>query len=368
LPLRREASAIKIAARARSIADSVRLLKLTKLAEKCVVVPMGDIGLPARLLALRQGSPLSYAPVGDSTAPGQVSLREVAHLYRAHELNLRTRVFGVIGNPIGHSLSPLLHNTGFISKGINAVYLPFLVQDLRDFLKAISEFGVRGFSVTLPHKTAILKHLQECDPLAADIGAVNTVIVRRDGSLYGCNTDYVGVLRSIENKLRLAGSRVLILGAGGSARAAAFALAHATAQVCICARKEHAARQLANAVKGEVIPRPAVRSQFFDAIVNATPVGMHPSDGISPLEPRELHCRIVMDLVYRPERTQLLKIAASKHIATASGVDMFLAQGVAQWELWTKQRAPEAAMRRAVRAALYAEDLSKPAKQQRRPS
>ena len=113
----------------------------------------------------------------------------------------RTHVYGVIGDPVGHSLSPLLHNTGFIVRKIDAVYLPFLVKDLRDFLKAVPEFGVRGFSVTIPHKESILKHLKECDPLAAEIGAVNTVVVRRDGSLFGCNTDYVGILRALEKKL-----------------------------------------------------------------------------------------------------------------------------------------------------------------------
>ena len=155
-------------------------------------------GLPARILALREGSALAYAPVAQATAPGQVSLEEMKHLYRAHLLTRRTQVYGVIGDPVGHSLSPLLHNTGFVARHVDAVYLPFLVHQLKDFLAAVPEFGIRGFSVTLPHKQAILKHLKECEPLAADIGAVNTVVVRRDGALYGCNTDYVGVLRALE--------------------------------------------------------------------------------------------------------------------------------------------------------------------------
>jgi 3-dehydroquinate dehydratase/shikimate dehydrogenase len=351
--------AIKIAAHVRTIRDSLRLLRFARRAKNSIAVPMGDVGLPARILALREGSALAYAPVAEATAPGQVSLHELKHLYRAHQLTGRTRVFGVIGDPIGHSLSPLLHNTGFISRKLDAVYLPFLVRDLRDFLNAVPEFRVRGFSVTLPHKQGILKHLQECDPLAADIGAVNTVEVRLDGSLYGCNTDYVGVLRALQKKLRLAGSRVLIFGAGGSARAAAFALARAGAVVAICGRRERAARELAGAVGGEVVPRRALRTEFFDAILNATPVGMHPHGAISPLEPRELHCRLVMDLIYRPQRTQLLKLAARKGIETVSGVEMFLAQGIAQWEIWTKRRAPEGPMRRAVLAALRAEESRK---------
>jgi 3-dehydroquinate dehydratase/shikimate dehydrogenase len=348
--------AIKVAGAARTIADSVRLLRFPARMRNCVAVPMGEVGLPARLLALREGSALAYAPVSAATAPGQVSLQEMKHLYRAHALNRQTRVFGVIGDPIAHSLSPLLHNTAFVARRINAVYLPFLVKNLRDFLKAVSDFGLRGFSVTLPHKQSILRHLQDCDALSAEIGAVNTVVVRRDGSLYGCNTDYVGVLHALEKKLRLAKGRVLILGAGGSARAAAFALTRAGAAVSICARRDPAASELARAAGAEVVPRRALKTESFDAIVNATPVGMHPDTAISPLEPGELHCRIVMDLIYRPERTQLLKVAAQKRIATVSGVEMFLAQGIAQWELWMKRRAPEKSMRRAVLAALRAEE------------
>ncbi len=353
---RGEVDAIKVAGAAGTIAGSVRLLQFAAGLRNCVAVPMGEVGLPARLLALREGSALAYAPVAAATAPGQVSLQEMKHLYRAHALNRQTQVFGVIGNPIAHSLSPLLHNTAFIARKLNAVYLPFLVRNLRDFLKAAPDFALRGFSVTLPHKQSVLRHLQHCDALSAEIGAVNTVVVRRDGSLYGCNTDYVGVLRALEKKLSLPKSRVLILGAGGAARAAAFALSRAGAGIYVCARRETAARELARAVGGEVVPRRTLRSESFDAVLNGTPIGMYPHSAISPLAPGELHCRIVMDLIYRPERTQLLKLAAQKRIATVSGVEMFLAQGIAQWELWMKRSAPERPMRRAVLATLREEE------------
>ena len=351
---------MKIAAQASNIHDSVRLLRLARNSKNLIAVPMGEVGLPARILALREGSALAYAPVAAATAPGQVSLDDMKHLYRAHALTRRTRVYGVIGDPVGHSLSPLLHNTGFVARRVDAVYLPFLVHDLRDFLKAVPEFGIRGFSVTIPHKQAILKYLKECDPLAAQIAAVNTVVVRRDGALSGCNTDYVGILRALEKKLTLAGSRVLIFGAGGAARAAACALAKAGARVGICARREKAAQELAKAVGGEVVRRRALRSESFDAILNATPIGMHPHNDVSPLASGELHCRVVMDLIYRPQRTQLLKLAAKNGIATVSGVDMFLAQGFAQWELWTGQPAPESIMAKAVLRALHAEENSRP--------
>jgi len=350
---------VKIAAEARTIRDSVRLLRLARNSKSFVAVPMGEAGLPARILALREGSALAYAPVASATAPGQVSLHDMKYLYRAHALTRCTRVYGVIGDPVGHSLSPLLHNTGFIARRIDAVYLPFLVHDLRDFLAAIPELGVCGFSVTHPHKQAILKYLKECDPLAAEIGAVNTVVVRRNGSLYGGNTDYLGLLRALEKKLRIKGSRILVFGAGGAARAAVFALARSGATVAICARREKAARQLARAFGAESLPRAALRTESFDAILNATPVGMHPHDGVSPLAPGELHCRLVMDMINRPRETQLLKIAARKGIATVAGIEMLIAQGVAQWQIWMGKRAPEVPMRRAVLAALRAEDNSR---------
>jgi len=347
--------AIKMAAMSRTIGDSVRLLKVLRHSRNVVVVPMGEIGLPARLLALREGSALAYAPVAAATAPGQVHLRDFKEMYRVDKITGKTRVFGVIGNPIGHSMSPLLHSTGYIAAKKDAVLLPFLVERLDDFLKAAPELGVEGFSVTIPHKEAIFRRLDGCEPLAERIGAVNTVTIRRDGSLCGHNTDYLGVLRALERKIQPRGSRVVILGAGGSARAAAFALAQAGAEVFICARREEAARALARAVGGEAVRRSALRKGRYDALLNATPVGMHPQDGISPVRPGELHCSVVMDFIYRPAQTKLLQIAAARKIRTVSGVEMFLAQGIAQWELWMGSRAPEAAMRRAVLRALQAE-------------
>ncbi len=351
-PKHGEVDAVKIAAAARTIDDGVRLLNLARTSRCFVAVPMGEAGLPGRLLALREGSALAYAAIGPATAPGQVGLHDLKYLYRAHLLTHRTDVYGVIGDPIRHSLSPLMHNIGYVARKRDAVYLPFLVHDLKDFLDAIPMFGVRGFSVTIPHKQTILKYLKDCEPLAAEIGAVNTVSVRRDGSLYGCNTDYVGVLRALERRMKLDGSRVLVFGAGGSARAAAFALARSGAEVFVCARRDAAAKELARAVGGEAIPRRALRSQNFAAILNTTPVGMHPHENDSPLILQELRCDLVMDVIYRPLETKLLKLARREGIATVSGLDMFLAQGFAQWEIWTKTRAPEAAMRRGVLAAL----------------
>jgi 3-dehydroquinate dehydratase/shikimate dehydrogenase len=347
--------AIKIATQCNSIADSLRVLALAKGKKNVIAVPMGEIGLPARVLALREGSALAYAAVGEKTAPGQLTLDEMKNLYRADKLNRKTRVYGVIGDPVSHSLSPLMHNLAFQQKRINAVYLPFLVRDLKDFLGAIQPLGIAGFSVTLPHKEKILRHLDDCDPLAAAIGAVNTVVVRSSGKLYGCNTDYVGVLRALERRVRLQGSRVLIFGAGGVARAVAFALAQAGSIVCVCARRMGQAEKLARAVQGEAVSRARIRKEFFDAIVNATPVGMHPKSSESPLAANELNCRLVFDTIYRPLKTKLLRRAEKRGIETVSGIEMFIAQGSAQWEIWTDRRAPVALMRKAMLKALRKE-------------
>jgi 3-dehydroquinate dehydratase / shikimate dehydrogenase len=354
-----QSDAIKVAAQCNSLAQSRRLLSFARKRRNTVAVPMGDVALPARFLALREKQAFAYAPVENSTAPGQISLDEMKQLYRADRFDRRTHVYGVIGNPISHSLSPAMQNAAFARRQMNAVYLPFPTRDLRDFIDSVKPLDVKGFSVTLPHKERVLRFLDGCDLLVEKIGAVNTVAVRDDGKLYGYNTDYVGVLQTLERRLKLRDSRVLVLGAGGAARAVAFALSQAGSAVCVCARRPQRAKLLARAAGGEALPKAQLRHESFDAIVNATPVGMHPSVGSSPLEARELNCSLVFDTIYRPRTTRLLQMAVRRGIETVSGVEMFVAQGAAQWEIWTGDRAPVAAMRRAVLRALSGEDRGK---------
>ena len=376
---RRGAGAVKVAGTCRTLREVRRLLSLAHGRRDLVAIPMGDTGDAARILALREGSALAYAATARAIAPGQLSLDAMRRVYRlggsphgklggsphgrlsrrfgasASGPTRHTRVYGVIGDPIAHSLSPLMHNAAFAARSLDAVYLPFRVRDLRDFIQAVRDFGISGFSVTLPHKQRILEYLDGCDSLAAEIGAVNTVQVRGGNRLYGYNTDYTGVLHAIERRVPLAAGRVLLLGAGGSARAVAFALAKAGAAVVIWARRQGRARALARAVGGQAIARAALRREKFDAIVNCTPVGMYPGGG-SPLDAAELNARVVMDLIYRPRQTELLERAARRGIAVISGVEMFLAQGAAQWEIWTGRPAPQSVMRSAVLAALAAEE------------
>lgn len=360
--------AIKIAMKCDSLADSLRVLALARQSteQNVIAVPMGEAATPARVLAPRFGSILSYAPLEEATAPGQIPLAELHQLYRGSAVTSRMRVYGVIGDPIAHSLSPALHNAAFRACKMDAIYLPFRVTDLNDFLREIEPLGISGFSITLPHKEKILAHLDHIDPLAKFVGAVNTVVVKRGGKLFGYNTDCLGILRALEGKLVIRASRILIFGAGGVARAAAFTLARTGASVSICSRRLEHAAALARAVHGEFVGRAALRKMRFDAIINATPVGMHPRESESPLAPGEMNCRLAFDTVYRPRNTKFLQLAAQRGIETVSGLEMFLAQGIAQWELWTGQSAPVAAMRRAVQEALRRDEAKNAASTRRR--
>jgi len=346
---------VKLAALTRNYRELVRLLRAAHRRSHVIVAPMGEVGQPGRILAVREGSALAYASVGRPVAPGQLPLETLQSVYRVERHNRRTQLYGVIGNPIGHSLSPLMHNAGFAHRHVNAVFIPFLVRDLADFMKAVRPLRISGLSVTLPHKQQILRYLDECEPLAAEIGAVNTVVCRA-GKLHGYNTDHLGVMLSLGRKIKLEGARVLIFGVGGAGRTVGFAAARAGAQVFFCARRPEAARAAARDFGAEAVERKDLRELEFDAIVNATPIGMMPLADVSPLEAAELRCGLVFDLIYRPMRTRLLRLAERRGIATLSGVDMFVAQGVAQWELWTGEKAPVRPMRAEVTAALAREE------------
>lgn len=343
----------KLAIECHGLRDAWRLIKLAgRPARSCgmIIVPMGRVAQPARVLALGRGSLLTYAAVSEGTAPGQPTLETTVREYRAGSIDRRTRVYGIIKNRAGRSVSPAMHNAAFAAAGINAVYLPFPVERLEDFLAVIEPFGIRGFSVTIPHKQAILKHLDRCDRLARRLGAVNTVVVR-GGRLHGYNTDYAGVLAALRGRVKLAGCRALLVGAGGAARAAAFALADSGAKVFVLARRAERGREVARAAGGQAIKRRELRRRSFDLIVNATPVGMAPDRG-SPLAAREIDAAAAFDMVYRPMETPLLRMAARRGAKTISGIEMLVAQGVAQWNLWTGRQAPARRMRRAAIEAL----------------
>jgi 3-dehydroquinate dehydratase/shikimate dehydrogenase len=348
---------IKIVCTARSLADNVVMMQFLKRSgdmANMIGLCMGDQGIVSRVLAIRAGSVFTFAAAthGEETAPGQIDARTLTDLYRIGQIDTATRVYGVVGNPIKHSLSPLMLNTAFHRETVNAVYLPLQTSKLADLLTLVREVPLAGLSVTMPLKLEVLKHLENMDPISAQVGACNTIVRAHDGKLYGFNTDVGGIVRPLEKRLSLAGAKVLVLGAGGAARAAVFGLVNKGAEVLILNRTPQTAQKLAREAKAKTIRRELVAKTNFDVIVNATSVGMH---GVKPqhvLEAKEINARFVFDLVYNPVETPLLRMARQKGIAVVTGVEMFVQQGARQFEIWTGKRAPEEEMLRVVVHAL----------------
>jgi 3-dehydroquinate dehydratase/shikimate dehydrogenase len=358
---------VKIVNTAHSLTDGVNLLQWMKRRSadvQIVGLAMGEFGTISRILSLSAGSAFTYASAseGVETAPGQINARTLKELFGIEQLDQATRIYGVAGNPVAHSLSPLMQNTAFRRERLNAVYLPLKTESIEDLLHVARQLPLSGLSITMPHKQAILPYLANVDPLTARLGACNTIRMGADGRFYGFNTDVAGIVRPLEKRMSLRNARVLVLGAGGAARAAVYGLAEKGAQVFLWSRKEAAAKELAAAasvpVNGsspipvQVISRLEVAASEFDVLINATPCGMHGNPHPLPLEPEAWKARLVFDLVYNPLDTPLLQLARERRIATIQGIEMFVYQGARQFELWTGKPAPEADMLRVVLFAL----------------
>src|SRR5690348_15269414 len=354
--LRLPADAYKIVTTARKPSDNVRVLAAAKALprHKLVVLAMGELGFPTRVLSPVFGGAFSYAaPISsEGTAAGQVSARYLRHLYRVEKLSKGAKIYGVIADPVRHSISPAVHNRAFQSRRMDAVYLPFLVapNQLRDFFSMADKLPLAGFSVTLPHKQRIIRYLDAVDPLARRIGAVNTVW-RRAGKWRGANTDAAGVTEPLKRILRLPKASVLIVGNGGAARSAACALSDAGARICLVGRNADRVRALAKVSGAEALLREQLSGRHFDAVVHATPLGMFPHvnecffNGDIPGE-------VVLDMVYNPLETELLKRARQQGKTVIQGVEMFIEQAVRQFEIWTGETAPKAVMSKAAAEAL----------------
>ena len=262
-------------------------------------------------------------------------------------INGQTKIFGILGRPVAHSLSPAMHNAAFRHLGINAVYVAFPVTDLAQAVSGLRGLGIGGVSVTIPFKEEIIPLIDELDPQAAKIGAVNTV-VNRDGRLTGYNTDWLGAMTALTAKISLKGRHVLILGAGGASRAIAYGIIQAGGRVSLTDVDQARAAALVKDLGGEAIPLNAVGDCPATILVNATPVGMTPDvDGI-PIDPDLLgRFEVVMDIVYQPLQTRLLREAQAHGCATIDGLQMLIHQATAQFELWTGQEAPAEIMARA---------------------
>ncbi|HEY8997204.1 MAG TPA: shikimate dehydrogenase, partial [Edaphobacter sp.] len=292
------------------------------------------------------------ATKGEETAPGQIAARTLIETYRVDQVDNATRVYGVAGNPIKSSLSPIMLNTAFRRETVNAVYLALQATKVTDLLKLVQEIPIHGLSVTMPHKQEIMQYLENTDPLSAKIGACNTVMRAQDGKLYGFNTDVAGIVGPLEKRMSLRGAKVLVLGAGGAARAAVFGLRDRGAEVFILNRTPETAQKLAKQSGSKVVKKEALAKTQFDVIINATPIGMAGMKGTSLIEAKDLNTKLVFDLVYNPIETPLIRMARQKNIPFITGVEMFVQQGARQFEIWTGKPAPEEEMLRVVIHAL----------------
>ena len=348
---------VKVISTARSLADNLAVLKMIEdhsLHSHIVGIAMGEEGLISRVLSPRAGAAFTFTAAVDEspTAPGQVAARTILDLYRFDQIDQATRVFGVAGNPIAHSLSPLMQNTAFRRENVNAVMLPLKPKSVDDLLTVIRELPLGGVAVTMPFKREVLPFLANMDPLTARIGACNTLRTGADGKLYGFNTDVAGVLRPLERRMHVKGKRILVIGAGGAARAAIFGLVEQGAEVLVVNRTHETAVTLARKAHAKSVKQETLAKQRFDVIINTTPCGMAGVKQTLPLKENELNASLIFDMVYNPVETPLLKLARSRGLATISGVEMFVQQGARQFEIWTGKPAPEQEMARVVELAL----------------
>ncbi|HEY7516473.1 MAG TPA: shikimate dehydrogenase [Vicinamibacteria bacterium] len=352
------ADVVKIAVTPRSIADVGRLVAFAQDRARAsgpplLPIALGPMGFLTRILGGRWGAPFTYASAGPGreAGPGQIPAAQLADLYRVRSITPATRVYGVVGSDVARSLSPALHNRAFAARDLDAVYVPLQAEALAPFLEILPTLGLSGFSVTRPFKTDMVGHLQAVDEMAGLSGSVNTVVVQ-GGTLVGSSTDGHGVVAPLKKKMDLKGRRVVIVGAGGAARAAAFALRHVGGRVTVLARRPQQAAEVAAAVGCEHGDLADVASRPWDVLVNATPVGST-SDPVKSPVPARLHRpgTVVLDMVYDPLVTPLLKEAEAGGAQTVDGLQMLIAQAAGQFETWTGMEAPLDAMRAAALVA-----------------
>jgi 3-dehydroquinate dehydratase/shikimate dehydrogenase len=359
---------VKLVTMANSPSDIVRMLQLVDQADVPTIgFCMGELGVVSRILCGKYGSPFTYATFSTERemGPGQLSFDVMRHIYRYDDINADTQVYGVLGDPISHSLSPLVHNTAFRNQGINAVYFPFRVprDTLPKTLDAYRWLNVQGYSVTIPHKEAALKLASQATDAATAIGAANTLFRESDGSWTATNTDFEAAMASIRLGLEqhfpgnasISGRKVLMLGAGGVARAIGLGLVRAESALTISNRNSERARDLAEELGCKHIKWENRGTGFYDIVVNCTPIGMHPNVDDTPFPVNYLReGMVVFDTVYNPENTMLLKDARERSCTTVSGIEMFVRQAAVQYELFTGQPAPLAEMREAIREGISA--------------
>ena len=365
-----DADVIKIATMANHPQDNLRMVRMLRQAKLPTVgLCMGDIGIPTRILAGKFGAPFTYATFHHerSLAPGQLSFQQMTDVYHYNDINAETEVYGVVADPIGHSLSPLIHNAAFRHLKLNKVYLPFRVprEDFAQFIDDAAELGVKGLSVTIPHKESVVKKLTQAAGAVRGIGAANTVVF--DGAeRLGYNTDYRAAMSSLEEAMTgrngaepesepFQDKTALVLGAGGAGMALTYGLIRRGAQVVVADGVPQKAAQLAARFRCRSVDWAQRHSIVADLLINCTPIGMHPNVDEAPFDKHYLRpLMVVFDAVYNPENTLLIKEARNRNCTVVSGVDMFVRQACLQFEFFTAQAGPAELMREVIRRAIGA--------------
>lgn len=364
-----DADVVKIATLAHSIGDASRVLELgPKSAVPTIPIAMGDVGFFTRVLGRKFGSPFTYAGFNPERtfAAGMPLFQDLKRDYEYDKIDANTEVYGVIGDPIGHSLSPAIHNAAFRTLGLNKVLVPFLIPNgtLEASLKALEWLKIKGFSVTIPHKEAVVPLLSSKDGAVDKTGSCNTVVIQEDGQKIGFNTDYRAAMVSLEDAIGghnenedlspLLDRQVLILGAGGVARAIAFGLQRRGAAITITNRHDDRATQLAEEVGCRTVNWGQRASTLADIIINCTPVGMHPNVDDTPVPPAAFQREnmVAFDTVYHPENTMFLKLGRERGAKPVTGVEMFVHQAAQQFNLYTGKDAPVDVMRDVLRRKL----------------
>lgn len=364
------ARVLKIAVSARDATDCLPVFKILARAKsegrRLIPIAMGNAGIPTRILGPSRGAFLTFGALDQSqaTAPGQITAADLHDVYRIHNINEKTEIYGVVGSPVAHSVSTHVHNAAFAALDINAVYLPLKVRDIGNFMRRMvrsdtreMDWELRGFSVTAPHKSEIIKYLDWIEPVAEEIGAVNTVVIE-DGFMRGYNTDALAALAPLENSIEIAGARVAVIGAGGAARALLWSLHKSRTNVTIFARNLANAAPVAENFGTRLMPLDRAVFDGFDVVINATPLGARGNyENQTPAVAEQLRgARFVYDLVYNPAETRLLREAVTAGCETVGGLAMLIAQASEQFLVWTGKVPPLEVMENAASRALFEQE------------
>jgi len=361
----------KIAYKAQHINDCFDAFDILHENKGSIVICMGESGNITRIIAKKLNALLTFASLNpnSATAPGQLTIQQMKKLYRFDKINAQTALFGIIADPVGHSISPAVHNACFEAEKLNNIYLPILVTEAKtgfdNFMQNILDrpwLDFKGFSVTIPHKTNALEYVRKkgdyIEPLAAKIGAVNTIAIGLNKRLSAYNTDYAGALDALTSAMKikrkqLQHQKCAILGAGGVARAIVAALTDLGAKVTIYNRTESKAKSLATEFNCLYAPIADLKKTDAAIVINCTSIGMHPNTEAAPFPKEALKPEMtVFDTVYNPAETRLLKQAGQAGANTITGLEMFIGQAIEQYRHFTNTHCPEPQMRKAVKDAM----------------